>query len=354
MKRDDKLHLLSNELIQNKIINLKKHNSDAKRELLKLYEGDCSQLKDDLKLLSYLKFKKNTVSDKEVVNEWSRLDKRIRKKNLISPSIFWLWSQRIAVVLVLPLIFATIYYFQQSLYYEEKVTNVEAINHTVYAPLGGKTKVDLPDGSRVWLNAGSELTYPQKFNDNQRELKLIGEGYFEVMKMKIPMIVHTADLDIKVLGTKFNLSAYANNDIVETQLLTGKVAVAVSEQNYELKPGEVARFNKKTGNMLINRIEQKAFVAGWRNNLFSFDDEAFAEIIRDIERSYNVTIRLLDPEIGQYKFNGTISSKSIDQVMKIFAYSLPITYHKEEIRTDDGIIKEQISIRKDRKRTIKY
>ncbi|TKG94997.1 FecR family protein [Puteibacter caeruleilacunae] len=357
-KKEHILNLLSEESVQDRLKSSDVNNTEEQRELIDLYDGDETQLEQDVSLMRQLRFKHASMKEEEIHSEWGALNKRLSKGRGIQLANIWSTVQRIAAILIIPLLITSIYFYTQYNTMDQHINKVAQIEHTVYAPLGGKTMVVLPDGSRVWLNAGSELKYPQEFNLEQREVELSGEAFFDVEKMDIPMLVKAGEMDVKVFGTEFNVYAYPNEDILETQLVSGKVSVISSNAKGKrvstpLIPGRQAVYSKQKKHVVVSNIVNLKHVAGWRNNLFAFKDEPFKRILNTIERNYNVEIVLEDETIGEASFNGIISSMAIERVMEIFAYSLPITYEIEKVNGEDDFTRQKITIKRDRSRTIK-
>ncbi|PRD56644.1 FecR family protein [Sphingobacterium gobiense] len=177
---------------------------------------------------------------------------------------------------------------------EERSTTVakELIFNTIEIPRGGKYQVALPDGTKVWLNSASSLTYPTKFSNNERKVTLTGEGYFEVAKnAKAPFTVTTEDQSITVLGTHFNVRSYGRKSATQTTLLEGSVRVnpisKTDTQNASrtLKPGEQSILNAK------RRLEVKKVnasnVISWKDDLFYFEDTDIRSVMEEFSRWYN-------------------------------------------------------------------
>jgi len=203
---------------------------------------------------------------------------------------------------------------------------------TISVPKGNKSEIVLPDGSKIWLNNNSRLVYPKKFNKSEREVELIGEGYFEVQRnTKIPFIVKTSDVSIKVLGTKFNISAYPNDKFIETTLISGKVTVQ-SNENPEvvstLNPGESMTFDKLNNHTAITPVDTK-FYTYWMKGEFVFRDEKFETLAKRIERIYNVEIIFEDPTLKEKTYTGDFKvDDNIYSILEIFKRSTsePIEY----------------------------
>ncbi|MBV5334863.1 MAG: FecR family protein [Sulfuricurvum sp.] len=203
---------------------------------------------------------------------------------------------------------------------------------TISVPKGNKSEIVLPDGSKIWLNNNSRLVYPKKFNKSERVVELIGEGYFEVQRnTKIPFIVKTSDVSIKVLGTKFNISAYPNDKFIETTLISGKVTVQ-SNENPEvlstLNPGESMTYDKLSNQTAITLVDTK-FYTYWMKGEFVFRDEKFETLAKRIERIYNVEIIFEDQTLKEKTYTGDFKvDDNIYSILEIFKRSTsePIEY----------------------------
>lgn len=199
---------------------------------------------------------------------------------------------------------------------------------TVEAPYGSKTKLYLPDGTLVWLNAGSKMSYAQDFGINERTLDLTGEAYFEVTKKKdIPFKVHTGELDVKVLGTKFNFRNYQDDLEAKVCLLEGKVALTTGKTETALQPDQQALLNKKTGKLFISTTKA-AYSAEWTNGRLYFDEALLPDIVKELERSYNMKITIADDALNSVRFYGNFRRKeqSIQEIMDVLSSTDKMTY----------------------------
>jgi len=203
---------------------------------------------------------------------------------------------------------------------------------TISVPKGNKSEVILSDGSKIWLNNNSKLVYPKKFNGKERRIELIGEAYFEIEKNgKIPFIVQTSDISIKVLGTKFNVSAYPNDKFIETTLISGKVIVQLNdnpELETVLKPGESFTFDKVSNQSSTNEVDTE-FYTYWMKGEFVFKDERFETLAKRIERIYNVQIIFEDEALKDKTYTGDFKvDDNIYTILEIFKRSttVPIEY----------------------------
>ncbi|MEH3113861.1 FecR family protein [Pedobacter terrae] len=185
-------------------------------------------------------------------------------------------------------------------------------SNTIVTPRGGQYCVKLPDGSKVWLNAESKITYPVVFSGNSRKIALKGEAYFEVThNADKPFIVDFEGSNVKVLGTHFNISAYGNGETPKTTLLQGSVQVSTSASKKIILPGQQAISSKK---ICIVNVDTN-HVMGWKNGNFSFEHERIGTVMGKISRWYDVDIKY-QGEITQEEFVGSIpKSKNLEEVL---------------------------------------
>ncbi len=233
--------------------------------------------------------------------------------------------QRVAAILLLPVIVASAIYF-----YSEKKdrTQFSSVYNTVETPLGMRSSLTLPDGTRVWLNSGSSISYPVLFANDFRAVSLKGEAYFEVKKDKSwPFVVNTKNLDVVVTGTTFNCNAYPENDQVQTVLVEGEVTLAnqSATELATLNPGELAIFDKSNQRITTTKTDLQKYIA-WKSGKLMFRDDKMNKVVEKLERWYNVEFEIEDPEIADYIYTATFIDESLDQVLKMLTLSAPIRY----------------------------
>ena len=204
-----------------------------------------------------------------------------------------------------------------------------AVTYNVLStPMGGQYRLDLPDGSKVWLNAASSIRYPTAFTGSDREVEVSGEAYFEIAKnTAMPFRVHTVGhlgehnpMNIDVLGTHFNVNAYADESSIRTTLLEGGVRVTKGKNTGLLKPGQQVTLEGDGPFRWIPDADVDQAVA-WKNGVFEFDDEEVPAIMRQIGRWYNVDVVYEGP-VPTDRFTGSVSrSTSLSGVLKILKLS---------------------------------
>jgi transmembrane sensor len=222
---------------------------------------------------------------------------------------------------------------------------------------GARSKIQLPDGSNVWLNSGSKITYGKSFEKAViREVYLTGEAFFDVVKnAKRPFIVHTPKIDVRVLGTRFNVKAYEDDKTTETSLIKGSVEVFLKSdplKKYLLKPdqklvllndGKLTAPTAGIKNLLPKaapfiEIKPLTYLEGaetdvessWTKNILSFEDESFLEVAKKMERWYDVKFEFKNKRWEQQFLNGSFEKESLEQAIKALQYSTGFNFRIEE------------------------
>ena len=191
----------------------------------------------------------------------------------------------------------------------------EPAYHTLSTPKGGEYQLVLPDGTHVWLNSFSSLSFPAAFSGKERHVKLNGEAYFEVAKNKDkPFYVTVNDVTVKVLGTHFNISAYRDDKDITTTLLEGSVQVAKNNKQTLIKPGQQAIVGSTSDVIAVSEAKIKEVMA-WKNGYFIFNDEDIFSIMKQVSRWYNVEVEY-NGNFDDQRFGGTFyRSKSINELL---------------------------------------
>jgi len=219
-----------------------------------------------------------------------------------------------------------IVYEKNNLDKNKEILSPSVIN-TIQTPKGGKYQVRLPDGSKVWLNSASTLSYPTAFTGTERKVKLKGEAYFEIASNKnIPFRVESDGQIVEVLGTHFNINSYDDEDFTKTTLLEGSVRVILNSQSdvlgktRMLKPGEQSLTNSSQSGIRIENADTEKAVA-WKNGYFKFKNTPIQQIMREVERWYDVEL-VYEGTMPTDEFTGFISNEvNISGVLKILEQS---------------------------------
>lgn len=352
--------LLSDENFQDDIRNFPGFSKEEQQAVLRKYSITEKEFAYARRFLAGVSFKPGKLNSADVSFAVQRLMMRI--KDASSPSQkskerkigLVTWISRIAAVLSIPLLLSTIYFYQKSASSNSNgiLSSTEKTRNTFQAPPGAKTQVVLPDGSLVWLNSGSSLSCPTQFDSGSREVELKGEAYFEVVKNEqAPMLVSTGNLKVKVYGTKFNVNAFADDGLVKTTLVEGKVTLIPgnSKKEYALDQGYTAFYDIKDQKIQAAKVEKMDAFTGWKDGKLLLHNERFADIVNRLERWYNVDIQLSDPSLGDYTLYATFIDENIEQVLDIFSNSIPISvdFLKRRKQADGSYSKREIVIKRD-------
>lgn len=212
---------------------------------------------------------------------------------------------------------------------------------TITAPEGSNTQVTLPDGTQVWLNSGSRLSYSQRYGLDERNVKIQGEGYFEVKRnRKLPFTVSSHDMNVRVLGTKFNFDDYPDGDKATVTLAEGKVAMRGNfsdGKEYLLAPNQRAVLNKNTGSVVIENCTAADDIQ-WRSGTISFEGQTLYEIAAILSKTYDMDIAVVTQHAGRKRFYGDFSRKGqsardiVDDLCKTSDISYKVRGRRIEIR----------------------
>jgi ferric-dicitrate binding protein FerR (iron transport regulator) len=216
-----------------------------------------------------------------------------------------------ALILIASTFFATQYFLTDT-------GNNREIN-TLVVPAGQRAHLTLQDGTSVWLNAQSTLTYPARFSSKTRRVTVSGEAYFDVAaNPKKPFIVSTQNIEMKVLGTQFNVYSYPGTGCIKTDLVGGSLMVYSKQSpqvSVTLKPNE--QIVVKDGNMLVREIQNSDYFL-WKDGIYSFENERLLDIIEKLQLYYDVKIIVKDPEIFNVRYTGKFRQRDgIDEILRI-------------------------------------
>ena len=179
------------------------------------------------------------------------------------------------------------------------------VHNRLIIPRGKMYRLVLEDGTKVWLNSETELSYPSRFTGTKREVKLLGEAFFEVTPDKErPFYVKANGMDIRVLGTSFNVSAYQDSESTSTTLVEGSVAVSTANgAERTITPSERLAYNKKSHQLSVEKVDTELYTS-WINGEFKFRDMRLEDIMKKVNRWYNCQIRFEDPSVKELRFSG--------------------------------------------------
>jgi len=287
-------------------------------EKLKQHIQKLEQFSDDQEIMeAYLSMQKIKEVGTETARGkvWSRIGRESRARQVYT------WFSRAAAILVFPLLLLAIW----SITRQKPVSGTEMVTQEITVPMGIRSRIVLPDSTRVWLNSGSSIRYRLPFTNGSREINLSGEAYFEVTHdQSNPFSVHTGRSKVEVLGTSFNIKAYEEEPEVEVVLIEGKLRfkAGMKEEEVVLSPGERAVFEKDKG--ITVRREPLEKYAAWRFGKLVFDETPMKDVARDLERWFGIKVILTDPRLNEYRFTTTFENQSLQQVLELLELSSPI------------------------------
>lgn len=198
-------------------------------------------------------------------------------------------------------------------------------------PYGKSSQIVLIDGTTIWLNAGSKLVYPEEFIGNKREIYLEGEAYFDVAKNPLkPFVVITSGIEVKVLGTSFNVSAYPKDKDISTVLVSGKINLKrqgkLLAKELEMIPNQRVVYEKTSGDYAVDSVNV-AYFTSWKEGQLLFESENLSNLLTKLERYYNVQTVLADPDLKDYKITGKLNLKdNITDVCMVISNIIPVEY----------------------------
>lgn len=236
-----------------------------------------------------------------------------------------------------------------NIYSDQRQFAVNTSDLELEAPAGSRMNFVLGDGTRVWLNHGSKLRVPSRFTGKSREVFLIGEAYFEVATNKdIPFVVETSHLEVKATGTEFNISAYADDELMETTLVEGKVIVYHKSDHQaikELAPNQCLKVDTGENSSLLESGNTEKYVA-WKNGLLVFKNDPIADIAKKLAKWYNVDVEILDQAAKGYTCTATFTDETLGQVLELMSLPTPVYFELSPRKkaSDGSFIKQKIFI----------
>ena len=307
---------------------LDKQQNEELQSWLEISQENRTEYNEVVKLLTYsdrLIAMKRINVDRDLLSVKQKL-KRQPKKNTFSLNF-----QKAAAILLMPVLTFLLYVLYNPSFIASTRNNPEVDSIEVIASAGARTIVQLSDGTEVNLNYGSKIKYPRNFIGDTRELRLSGEGFFNVSHdPKHPFIVKTKRINIKAVGTRFNVLTYPGNDKVETTLIEGKVVLEQSDENGATKsigsliPGEHVNYNPTTGELSSTQGNVEKYIA-WKDGILFFDNAAISDVAERLGRMYNVDIKVAD-EIKDYTYTVKFVDESLSQILDLLTKATPVNY----------------------------
>lgn len=271
--------------------------------------------------------------DIDLDNEFHLLEQKMRKTDKLSngrfnynSNHFISFCRKFAAVLIVPILLGGLYlYLMQN---GNILKEPEAVQMTMYTAKGGRTDIVLPDGTKVFLNSDSKLTYPSRFVKGSRKVALKGEAFFQVSHNKEnPFVISINDLKVKVLGTSFNLNAY-DQESIETTLFEGSVELLSKNQNTEvvrLKPGFKANYNSNSEMISVEKANLRQ-ASAWRDGTIIFLDTPMSKVESVLERWFDVNIIISDPKFYNYSFTATFENRNLIETLSLLKSTSPFEY----------------------------
>lgn len=301
--------------------------SSAQEEILSFYrqrwlDASNTELPDEVQERMLSKIKATMRA-----NELQRIPK-VRPRKIS----FSRWLQYAAAILLFIGIGVASHIFtRQSMTIENK--------YLVEADKGQRARVTLPDGTKVWLNSHTQVSYDNNYGQKDRIVKLTGEAYFEVAKDKEHrFIVRTGDLDVEALGTSFNVKAYKEDCQIVATLFTGSIRATTGKNSVVLAPKQQVLFDRGSTRLKVDKPENVQYASMWRDNELAFHGETLNDIAIRLNRIYNIQVVFKSEKIKQYRFSGVIKNNSLDNVIQIISLTAPILY---ESRGDTILLSER-------------
>lgn len=262
------------------------------------------------------------------------LDSRTEKPDKKNWDIIIRKAWKVAAVILLLLIPAILFYY----HIDKTKANTEiALSHQVIKqnPSGQKSQIQLSDGSKVWLNAESSLSFCENFSDSIREVKLVGEAFFEVNHdASRPFIVRTEDISVSVLGTQFNISAYSDDEDISVSLVQGSVKVNFDNGHPEdtilLEPGFGIGYSKVTHDTNEFSLLEDEFLynrkTAWKNGSLVFDGQDFKSFVKDISRWYGVNVTVTGEPSSDWRIRGAFENEYLTNILNAISFNKDFHY----------------------------
>jgi hypothetical protein len=263
------------------------------------------------------------------------------------------WFTRVAAVLLIPVLTFLFYTLSEKKIESDKYARLAIDSLEVIAPMGSRTVVQLSDGSEVHLNYGSKIKYPQFFSDNTREVNLTGEGFFKVAhNPDKPFIVKAGNLNIKAVGTTFNVLAYPEDLLIETTLVNGKVVLDEVEQNGKsktigtMKPGQHVEYSVLTGHTSSTEGNIDKYIS-WTDGKLIFEDTPILQVTEKLSRMFNVDFEVKS-DVKDYVYTVTFTDEHLFQILDLMTIASPVVFKTlPRKKLQDGTFsKEKIIIEK--------
>ncbi len=321
-------------------------DEQARIEKLLSTKDGAAHIKDYLKSDWYEYLKSDEIVEKDISSILDKIHHSIhlnenKSKQTIIRRIYR-WSSAAAAILLIPLLIASAFLFSELGKVNSALAEIpSSVNIT--SPFGAKLTFQLPDGSKGVLNSGSSIEYSVPFTNN-RNIKLAGEAYFDVEHSEnYPFIVTANQLELKVLGTWFNVYAYPEVNKTEVILEEGKVECLIGARRKKIIMNVDERIVLLNGKITRSKVNAKKFTA-WKNGQLVFRGDSMEEVARRLARWYSIEVEIANDEIRSYSFRGTFDNDPLEEVLRLLKMTSPINYKiiKRKKLSDDTYSKKKV------------
>ena len=240
---------------------------------------------------------------------------------------------KIAAILIIPILFYTAYIQ----FFKDKQALSGAVSQliTVNSQAGTITKLTLPDGTIVCLNAGSSISYPNSFNGNERQVSMTGEAYFDVIKnKKAPMVVSAGNVKLKVYGTSFNVNAFPSEKFVKVTLVEGSISLSSSSEKFSGKDeffidkGQTVTYFNESSKLILQNEDTFLYTA-WKDGILVFRNNTFETVLRMLSRKFNVDIELRDRTLASIPMDAKFKDENVNEILRLLSLSTPFSFYYE-------------------------
>ena len=286
--------------------------NEGNRYLQNIIDEDIEKLKSG----RFISWKSLQLEERKI---YDRIEKRFRKNK------FNKYMLRVAAILI-PLVLMMFIAFKMN---QQVDLFTDATYNELITPKGERQIFIFQDGTKVYINADSKLNYPDKFGLTSRNIDFEGEAYFVVANnKKRPFVINVGGLNIKVLGTSFNIRAYPNDESIVVQLDDGTISLFSAKENHDvlLSSGYDAVYDKTSGSIAVLETKFPDIRTAWKNNIISFRNTSLTEVLETLERWYNISFEVIDSGAYSYSYTLTVENTSIEKLLSDLEKIAPIKF----------------------------
>jgi len=344
-KEQDISMLITDREFQEILMDWSSMGGERKAEVCQKYgltENDVKTLQQLWFGLDFREFEQSRIEVEDALDEtlWKLTERNEDAPRSLSRKLYEHFA-RIAAILIIPILIYTAYV--QFYSHPKSGINDVAQMVTVTSQAGTVTQLALPDGSKVFLNSGSTISYPSVFASDLRKVSLKGEGYFEVVKnKKVPMEVSAGNVSLKVYGTSFNVNALESVKFVKVTLIEGSVSLASKGETIQGKneffitPGQTVTYLQNTKDVTLQTDDTFLYTA-WKDGIIIFRNKTFESVVQQLSEKFNVDIELKDSSLAAIPMDATFRDENINEILRLLALSTPFRYHYgEQQKLADG------------------